>query len=264
MTKWSHNRLLPWITTPLLALILLLTWHVYVRSSGISGFILPSPVEVWDSYLVELRGPALWRHTWSTLYETIAGFAWATAIGLGLGVLIGRWRWLETTLNPFIVATQVIPKVALVPLFVVWFGFGPVSKVLLAATLAFFPILSNTVLGVKSVDLGHRDVMVALNASRWKVFTRLELPSALPYLLTGMEVGVVFAIIGAVVGEFLGGNSGLGYMLIAKMNAFETAALFAVIMHLTVIGFVIYWLMSSARRLLIPWHESVLVERANS
>lgn len=145
-----------------------------------------------------------------------------------------------------------------------WFGFGPVSKVLLAATLAFFPILSNTVLGVKSVDLGHRDVMVALNASRWKVFTRLELPSALPYLLTGMEVGVVFAIIGAVVGEYLGGNSGLGYMLIAKMNAFETATLFAIIVHLTIIGFVIYWLMSSARRLLIPWHKSVLVDRANS
>jgi NitT/TauT family transport system permease protein len=263
MTNWSRNRLLPWITTPLLALALLLSWHFYVRSSGISGFILPSPGQVWDSYLDELRSPALWRHTGATLYETIAGFAWATAIGLGLGVLIGRWRWLETTLNPFIVATQVIPKVALVPLFVVWFGFGPASKVLLAATLAFFPILSNTVLGVKSVDLGHRDVMVALNASRWKVFTRLELPSALPYLLTGMEVGVVFAIIGAVVGEFLGGNSGLGYMLIAKMNAFETAALFAVIVHLTIIGFVIYWLMSSARRLMIPWHESVLVDRAN-
>ena len=96
------------------------------------------------------------------------------------------------------------------------------------------------------------------------MFTRLELPSALPYMLTGMEVGVVLAIIGAVVGEYLGGNSGLGYMLIAKMNAFETATLFAIIVHLTIIGFVIYWLMSSARRLLIPWHESVLVDRANS
>jgi len=263
MTQGNRTRLLPWITTPLLALALLLTWHVYVTSSGISGFILPTPIKVWDSYLDELRGSALWRHTWSTLYETLVGFAWATAIGLGLGVLIGRWRWLETTLNPFIVASQVIPKVALVPLFVVWFGFGPASKVLLAATLAFFPILSNTVLGVKSVDLGHRDVMVALNASRWKVFTRLELPSALPYLLTGMEVGVVFAIIGAVVGEYLGGSAGLGYMLIAKMNAFDTAALFAIIIHLTLLGFVFYWLMSSARRLLIPWHESVLIDRVN-
>lgn len=255
-----ENRL-PWITTPLLVLALLLAWQAYVRLSGISGFVLPAPVEVWDAYTDELGKLTLWRHTAATLYETVAGFVWATVVGLGLGVLIGRWRWLETTLNPFIVATQVVPKVALVPLFVVWFGFGPASKVLLAATLAFFPILTNTVLGVKSVDLGHRDVMVALNAPRWKVFTRLELPSALPYLLTGMEVGVVLAIIGAVVGEYLGGNSGLGYLLIAKMNAYETDALFAVIIHLTLIGFAFYWLMGSARRLLIPWHESVLIDR---
>lgn len=260
--KPDKHRFLPWLTTPLLALALLLSWHLYVRSSGISAFILPTPGQAWDAYMAELRTPGLWTHTLATLYETIAGFAWATVIGLGLGVMIGRWRWLETTLNPFIVATQVVPKVALVPLFVVWFGFGATSKVLLAATLAFFPILSNTVLGVKSVDLGHRDVMVALNASRWKVFTRLELPSALPYLLTGMEVGIVFAIIGAVVGEYLGGNSGLGYVLIAKMNAFDTAGLFGTIVHLTLLGFVFYWLMRSARRLLIPWHESVLVERA--
>ena len=106
--------------------------------------------------------------------------------------------------------------------------------------------------------------MVALNAPRWKTFTRLELPSALPYVLTGMEVGVVLAIIGAVVGEYLGGNSGLGYLLIAKMNAYETDSLFAVIIHLTLIGFAFYWLMGCARRVLIPWHESVLVEKAGT
>jgi len=257
----DRARLVPWIATPLLVLALLLAWQVYVRLSGISGFILPTPLQVWHAYVAEIATPALWKHSWATVYETIAGFAWATVVGVALGTVIGRWRWLETTLNPLIVATQVVPKVALVPLFVVWFGFGPVSKVLLAAALAFFPILTNTVLGVKSVDLGHRDVMVALNAPRWKTFSRLELPSALPYVLTGMEVGVVLGIIGAVVGEYLGGNSGLGYLLIAKMNAYETDALFAVIIHLTLIGFAFYWLMGSARRLLIPWHESVLVER---
>jgi len=260
----DRTRLLPWIATPLLVAALFLAWHLYVRLSGISGFILPTPAQVWHAYTREVTTPALWKHSWATVYETIVGFAWATVIGVALGTLIGRWRWLETTLNPLIVATQVVPKVALVPLFVVWFGFGPVSKVLLAAALAFFPILTNTVLGVKSVDLGHRDVMVALNAPRWKTFTRLELPSALPYVLTGMEVGVVLAIIGAVVGEYLGGNSGLGYLLIAKMNAYETDSLFAVIIHLTLIGFAFYWLMGSARRLLIPWHESVLVEKAGT
>ncbi len=259
----DRTRLLPWIATPLLVAALFLAWHLYVRLSGISGFILPTPAQVWHAYTREVTTPGLWKHSWATVYETIVGFAWATVIGVALGTLIGRWRWLETTLNPLIVATQVVPKVALVPLFVVWFGFGPVSKVLLAAALAFFPILTNTVLGVKSVDLGHRDVMVALNAPRWKTFTRLELPSALPYVLTGMEVGVVLAIIGAVVGEYLGGNSGLGYLLIAKMNAYETDSLFAVIIHLTLIGFAFYWLMGCARRVLIPWHESVLVEKAS-
>jgi NitT/TauT family transport system permease protein len=258
----QSDRWIAWVTTPLLVLALLLGWDIYVRASGITAFILPAPSDVWDAYVAEVSKVSLWRHTAFTLYETIVGFFWAVLIGVGLGVLIGRLRWLETTLNPFVVATQVVPKVALVPLFVVWFGFGPTSKVLLSAALAFFPILTNTVLGVKSVDLGHRDVMLALNALRWKTFIRLELPSALPYVLTGMEVGVVLAIIGAVVGEYLGGNNGLGYLLIAKMNGYETDALFAVIIHLTLVGFAFYWLMGVGRRLLIPWHESVLIERA--
>lgn len=117
---------------------------------------------------------------------------------------------------------------AFVPLFVVWFGFGMTSKVIVAAVLAFFPILTNTVLGVKSIDGGHRDVMTSLTASRMAVFRRLELPSALPYILAGMEVGIVLAVIGAIVGEYLGGDSGLGYLLISKMNAYETDGLFAV------------------------------------
>ena len=190
------------------------------------------------------------------MYATLLGFAWALAVGVPLGITIGRRRWLEATLNPFIVATQVVPKVALVPLFVVWFGFGVTSKVIIAAVLAFFPILTNTVLGVKSIDAGHRDVMTSLNATRWQVFRRLELPACLPYILTGMEVGIVLAIIGAIVGEYLGGNTGLGALLIAKMNAFETDALFAVIGQMTLLGFVFFFAIGALRRLLIPWHQS--------
>jgi NitT/TauT family transport system permease protein len=109
---------------------------------------------------------------------------------------------------------------------------------------------------VKSVDAGHRDVMTSLNASRLAVFRRLELPSSLPYILTGMEVGIVLAIIGAIVGEYLGGNSGLGYLLIARMNAFETDGLFAVMIHMTILGFTFYFAIGLLRRLLIPWHQS--------
>lgn len=254
---FKRETLLPWVTTPLLLAILLTVWYVYVRSSGVSSFILPAPSAVWDSWMDMLGSSRAWRHTWSTVYVTLVGFTWALLIGVGLGVVLGRTRWLELTLNPFIVATQVIPKVALLPLFVVWFGFGNTSKIIVAAILAFFPILTNTVLGVKSVDAGHRDVMTSLNASRWQIFRRLELPSSLPYILTGMEIGIVLAIIGAIVGEYLGGNSGLGFMLVSKMNGYETDGLFAVIIQMTLLGFFFYFATGALRRFLIPWHQSV-------
>jgi len=247
---------LPWFSTPLLAAALILTWHLYVTQSHISAFIMPTPYAVWKAWLDLLDSPRAWGHAETTVYETLVGFAWGLFIGVGLGVLIGRIRWLEMTLNPFIVMIQVVPKVAFVPLFVVWFGFGITSKVIVSAVLAFFPILTNTVLGVKSIESGHRDVMTSLNASRLAVLWRLELPSALPYILTGMEVGIVLAIIGAIVGEYLGGNSGLGYLLISKMNAFETDGLFAVMIHMTILGFVFYFAVGVLRRLLIPWHQS--------
>ncbi len=253
----TAGALLPWVTTPALVLVLVLAWHAYVERSGISAFILPPPAAVWDAWTGLIIATQTWRHTAATVYETLAGFFWASLIGVGLGVMIGRIRWLERVINPFVIATQVVPKVALVPLLIVWFGFGMPSKIVIAAIFAFFPILTNTVLGVKSLDPGHRDVMISLNASRLWVFRRLELPSAMPYILSGMEVGIVLGLIGAVVGEYLGGNTGLGYLLVARMNAYETDMLFAVIVHMTMVGFVFYFGIGAVRQLLIPWHESV-------
>lgn len=245
-----------WIAAPLLLLVLLAGWHFYVRLSGVSAFILPGPLPVWAAFTDLLRTPSTWSHVWVTVHETVLGFALAALAGVLLGVPVGKLRWLERTLNPFIVASQVVPKVALIPLFIVWFGFGSTSKVLIAAVIAFFPIFTNTVLGVKSIEPGHRDVMTSLNAGRLDQFRRLELPSAAPYILTGMEVGIVLAIIGTVVAQFLGGNAGLGYLLVAKMNAYETDSLFAVIALLTLVGFAFYAVVGAARRLLIPWHDS--------
>jgi NitT/TauT family transport system permease protein len=252
----TRDGALPWITTPILVGLLILAWDSYVRLAGVSPLILPRPGAVWAAWVEMLGDRRAWHHTWMTVYATLTGFAYATGIGVGLGVLIARARWLELTLNPFIVATQVIPKVALVPLFVLWFGFGVTSKVIVAAVLAFFPILTNTALGVKSIDEGHRDVMTSLNATRWQVFRRLELPSALPYIITGLEIGIVLAIIGAIVGEYLGGNAGLGHLLIARLNAFETDQMFAVLMHMSILGFLFYFSIGALRRLLIPWHAS--------
>src|SRR5512138_3749815 len=231
-----------WIATPLLLALLIWLWDLYVRSFAVSPLVLPRPGLVWDSTQALLADPKTLHHIWTTLYETLAGFAIAIVIGVGLGAVLGKTRWLERTLNPFIIGLQVMPKIALVPLFIIWFGFGPTSKIVMAAVLAFFPIMTNTILGIKSVDRGHRDVMTSLNATRWQTFRDMELPNALPYLLTGMEVGIVLAIIGAIVGEYLGGSTGLGHLAVATLNAFDVQGMFAVIAVLTVIGFVLYFL----------------------
>jgi NitT/TauT family transport system permease protein len=245
-----------WLGSLILLAVFLTVWEGYVRLFGVSKLVLPPPSLVLVEWARSLSEPSVWFHTWITVWETVIGFFFATVIGVGLGALLGKMPRLERMLNPFIVATQVVPKVALVPLFVVWFGFGITSKVVIAAVLAFFPILLNTMLGVKSVDWGHREVLASLNATRWQSVVELEFPSALPFILTGMEVGVVLAIIGAVVGEYLGGSEGLGNLAVREMNAYDTTALFAVIIHLSIIGFLFYGAVVACRRFLIPWHES--------
>jgi NitT/TauT family transport system permease protein len=159
-----------------------------------------------------------------------------------------------------IVALQVVPKVALIPLFVIWFGFGMTSKIIIAAILAFFPIMLNVLLGVRSVDPGHRDVMRSLNAGRWATFWSLEFHSTLPYVFAGMEVGIVFAVIGAIVGEYLGGSEGLGYLVVVSLNALNAPELFAVIILLAALGYLLFFAVNGAKRLMIPWHDSVTLE----
>src|SRR5436190_1772477 len=193
-----------------------------------------------------------------TAEETLVGFAIALVLGIALGTLLGRVAWLEQAMRPVIVASQVVPKVALIPLFIIWFGFGITSKIIIVALLSFFPILLNVILGVRSVDSGHSDVMRSLNAGRWQTFRRLEYPSTLPYILAGMEVGIVFAVVGAVVGEYLGGDQGLGYRIVTSLNNLEAETLFAVILVLTLLGFLLYLAVIVLKRFLIPWHASTI------
>lgn len=247
-------RRLPWITTPALVIAFLLGWDFYVRTGGISHLILPPPAEVWVGMRRLLADPRTLTHISITLMEILGGFGAALLVGVSLGLLFGKVEWAERTARPFIVATQVVPKIALIPLFILWFGFGPESKVLTAAVLAFFPILTNTLLGVRSIDRGHRDAMRSMGATPWQAFLHLELPSALPYILSGMQIGIVMATIGAVVGEYLGGNVGLGYLLVATLNAFDVRGMFAVVVLLALIGFTLYSIVAGLRRWLTPWH----------
>lgn len=250
-----------WITTPTLFVVLVLIWDAYVVGFEVSPLILPRPGQAWTALVSMLQDRRTLGHAWTTLYETLGGFAIAVVVGIVLGALLGKLNWLERTLNPFIVALQVMPKVALVPLFIVWFGFGPTSKVVMAAVLAFFPIMTNTILGIKSVERGHRELMVSLNAGAWQTLRELELPTALPYMLSGAEIGIVLAVIGAIVGEYLGGSQGLGHMAVATMNAFDVPAMFGVIGLLTLMGFVLYFAVASLRKYITPWHESVLLTK---
>ncbi len=192
LMKW-----LPFISTPILLGILIGGWQFAVSVVGVSEFILPAPLDVWRSLVDLLTGGEIWHDIWITLWEVLVGFFFALVVGTAVGAVLGRVVWLERAVQPALVALQVVPKVAFIPIFVIWFGFGTTSKIIMAGILAFFPIMLNVMLGVRSVDRGHRDVMRGLGASRWATFRNLELPSTLPYIFAGAEVGIVLLVIGS-------------------------------------------------------------------
>lgn len=252
-------KVLPWISTPLVLLLIFFAWKLYTTVSDISEFVIPTPEATWASLVELVLDSETWTvHVWITVFETIVGFAIAVVTGVGLGALLGKFYWLERALRPIIVALQVIPKVALIPIFVIMFGFGVTSKVVIAAILAFFPIMLNVMLGVRSVDPGQREVMRSLDASGWQTFKHLDFHSILPYAFAGMEVGIVFALIGAIVGEYLGANEGLGNLVVVSLNDLNAPQLFAVIILLAALGSILYFAVTGIKRLMIPWHESVI------
>lgn len=250
-------RRLPWISGPVMLVLLVAAWQFTVSVVGVSEFILPSPTAVLGALGTLMSGPDIWGHIGITLFEVVVGFGIALVGGIVVGAVLGRVQWLQRAVQPALVALQVVPKVAFVPIFVIWFGFGPTSKIIMAALLAFFPIMLNVMLGVRSVERGHRDVMRGLGAGRWATFRNLELPNTLPYIFAGAEVAIVFSVIGAIVGEYLGGSEGLGFLVVSSLNALDAPRLFAVILLLAVLGSVLYLAVTTAKKLVIPWHDSV-------
>jgi NitT/TauT family transport system permease protein len=252
-------KLLPWVSTPLLLIAIIGFWKLSTSVFEISRFVLPPPEDVAATLAGLVQQPDVWLvHARITLVETVTGFVAALIAGVFVGAVLGRILWLERAVRPVVVTLQVIPKVALIPLFVIWFGFGMTTKVVVAAILAFFPIMLNVLLGVRSVEEGHREVMRSLDANRWQTFASLDFHSTLPYVFAGMEVGIVFALIGAIVGEYLGGNQGLGYMVVVSLNALDAPQLFAVIILLAVLGSVLFFAVNLIKRWTIPWHHSVI------
>ncbi|MCY1157116.1 MAG: transporter permease [Citricoccus sp.] len=257
MNRRKLLKVLPWITTPALLIVLFVVWEVTVKALGISTLILPPPSLVFEQLGQTLGEPTTWTNVRVTVTEIVLGFLAGTAAGVLVGVILGKLPLLEASVRPLIIALEVIPKVALIPLFVIWFGFGMTTKVVIAGLLAFFPVMLNVLLGVRSVDRGHRDVMQSINASRWQTFRHLEYKSMMPHVFAGMETAIVLAVIGTIVGEYLGGNEGLGYMVVKTLNELNAPALFAVILMLATVGLIMYFIVTSFKRVAIPWHESV-------
>ncbi|MCW2238945.1 ABC transporter permease [Azospirillum canadense] len=251
VSLWTALRS-PWVATPCLLALAVLGWDAFVAARNVSPFILPAPRPVLGEWIALLRDARAWGHTGMTAAATIAGFLLAAVFGVSAGILLSLSKTLERIAKPFVVAFQVFPKVALIPLFVVWMGFGPGPKVLTAAILPFYPIMMNTLLGIRSVPDGFHDIMSSFDATCLQRLRRLEIPYALPFIFTGFEVGIVLALVGTVVAEFVSGSSGLGYLLVSRINSFETAQMFAIVLHLCLLGLALHAGVALLRRLVVP------------
>ena len=230
---------------------LLVAWQFLVRLFGVPEYILPLPTE-FLSKLVESRA-LIWQHTLVTASEVLLGFLFAAAIGVPLGLMIVSFRWLERSLYPLIVFFQLIPKIAVAPLFVVWFGFGPFPKVLLTFMLCFFPTLVASMTGFRALDERVLYLTRSMGANAGQTFRHIRLPSAIAHIFGGFKVSIVFAATGAIVAEFVGSNSGLGYLLLRATSYLDMPLIFAVLVALSAIGIVFSYAVQLLERLCMPW-----------
>jgi NitT/TauT family transport system permease protein len=233
---------------------LLVAWEVGVRVSGVAVILLPAPSDIVRELLA---APMFFlRQGWYTLVSTVAGFVLAVLLGVGLAAAIVCSRVLDRVIWTVLVMLNSLPKVALAPLFVIWMGLGVAPKIAIAVLLALFSIVVDTVLGLRTVD---PDVLALSRISKagWlREMVLIRLPGALPALFAGMKVAISFALVGAIVGEFVGGSSGLGTVILVAQGQFDTTRVFAALVLLGVMGTALFQVVEQAERLLIPWHVS--------
>jgi NitT/TauT family transport system permease protein len=240
---------------PLGLLIFLGLWSAIVRLGRYPAFILPGPARVYGRFASTLADGTLWRHTQVTLVEVSAGLALGLLTAICIGYLLAKSPLLERLLAPYIVASESVPVVALAPLLVVWFGFGSLSKVLICALIVFFPVLVNTIVGIRSVEQDLRDLMRSLQASRWQTFTMLELPASLPVLFGGFKLAVTLSVIGAVVGEFVGADRGLGALINIGRGVLDTPLMFVALFTLVFIAVAMYACVAVLENHVLAWRR---------
>ena len=238
----------------LLLIVLIAGWELFCRVSGISSLLIPAPSAVAETLWAGLTVGFLWPHIWITTVEMVLGLALGCSIGFLCGVALGETEFLRRLLWPYILASQVVPKLALGPLFIVWFGFGMTSTVVITALICFFPLLENTLTGTHHIEPQKRELFHMLGATRLQTLLRLKIPSGLPVIMAGVRVAVVLALVGAVVGEFIGGRSGLGASIIAAQGMMDSTLMFALFVIITALGMIFYQATILAERWLLRHH----------
>lgn len=235
-------------------LLLIVGWQVAADTLNFPVYILPSPTDVWSGFLSQP-----WRmlsNLMVTVQIIIAGYLVAIVVSIPLALLIAFSPFVQSTLYPLLVVFQIIPKIAIAPLFIVWFGFGFMPKVMLVFLLSFFPIVISAIAGFRSLDSDVEDLARSTGANAFRMFVKIRLPQSLPSIFTGLKVGAAMAATAAVVAEFVGSDSGLGYLILEYNGFIETPKVFAAIILLSIAGLVIYYLVEVAERTTIPWHVS--------
>lgn len=240
---------------PVSVITAIIIWELAVRFGQFPAFILPSPTRVWNRLLEVVQNGTLIKHTMYTLSEVLAGLAIGVLVATVLGYFLAKSPVVERLLSPYIVASQSVPIVAIAPLLVIWFGPGILSKVLICALIVFFPVLINTIVGIRSVPEDLRDLMRSLKATRYQTIKMLEIPAAMPVFLGGLRIGATLAVIGAVVGEFVGADRGLGFLVNLARGQFDTALVFVAVLALVVLAMSLYGFVTLLETRLLSWRE---------
>jgi NitT/TauT family transport system permease protein len=231
--------------------VVVLAWQAYTDLTGVSRIVLPSPLDIWHA---SLRNAALLtRETWPTFLETMLGFGLAVAVGIPAAVCVASSRVLNLTLYPILIATQSVPKVAIAPIVLVWFGLGVQSKLVIAFLVAFFPIVVDTAAGLRATPPGLLELARSLRASWLQTFLKVRFPAALPFIFAGAKVAVTLAVIGAVIGEFVGSTGGLGNLLLSANSQLDGPLAWAALVWLSVLGILLFAAVAVAERIVTPW-----------
>ena len=237
-------------------ILLLVLWTIFTNDGQIPSFIFPTPQDVWQKFIILAKNGTILTHIWATLSEVLLGLLIGMFAATIIGYLIAKNPSLESFLSPLIVISQAIPTVAIAPLLIIWFGSGLISKIIICALIVFFPILTNTIVGIRSVPSDLFDLMESLKANAWQKFKLLEFPGALPIYLGGVKVGATFSVIGAVVGEFVGANKGLGFLVNVGKGSFDTSMVFVAVFLLIAMALSLYGIVTLIEKALLQWKNA--------